>query len=139
MSAARTWKVSYQGNLQITGIASWFGGGADPGDNGETASGIKNDGSNPNLMGCALPLSWDGAEVASCQASPLGTLPWGTMVEVKADNGKIVTVPLIDVGPALDENRPIDLTVAAFKALGGDLTNGLISITFTILTNGLAV
>lgn len=136
--SARTWKLFYAGDILVSGNASWFGGGNDPDDNGQTASGIMNNGGDPFLMGCALPLSWDGVEVASCQASPLGSLPWGTQVQVTAQNGKQVTVKLIDVGPALDENRPIDLTVAAFEALGGDLKAGIIPVTFRILTNGVS-
>lgn len=134
--SARTWKLFYTGDFLVSGNASWFGGGNDPDDNGETASGVKNDGSNPALMGCALPLSWDGMNVASCQGSPLPVLPWGTHVEVTAQNGGQVTVTLIDVGPALDKNRPIDLTVAAFQALGGNLATGIIPVTFRVLMLG---
>jgi hypothetical protein len=136
--SARTWKLIYAGDISCSGIASWFGGGNDPGDDGQTASGVLNDGSNPHLMGCALPLSWDGVNVGSCQGSPLPILPWGTIVQVTAGKTTI-TVPLIDVGPALDENRPIDLTVAAFLALGGVLASGLIPVTFVVKTTGLSV
>lgn len=138
--SARTWKLGYNGDLIVSGIASWFGGGNDPGDSGSTASGIMNDGSDPELMGCALPLSWDGTEVGACQASPLGYLPWGTLVLVTNPANRVsITLKLIDVGPGLDENRPIDLCVYPFKLLGGDLTVGLLPVSFRILTNGITV
>jgi hypothetical protein len=117
----RTWKLNFSGDILIVGTASWFGGDNDPDDDGQTASGLVTKG-NPTLMGCALPIP----TCAATAGSPLPKLPYlSTFVEVMA-NGKTITVPLIDVGPALDQNRPIDLTVAAFQALGGDLQVGLI-------------
>jgi rare lipoprotein A (peptidoglycan hydrolase) len=85
-------------------------------------------------MGCALPFFMsNGIAVPECFGSPIPTMPYKTTnVEVYA-NGKIVTIPVIDCGPDLKENRPIDLTVAAFLALGGDLKVGLIPVTFRIL------
>lgn len=125
----RTWKLNFDGDISISGIASWFGGDNDPDDDGQTASGVMTKG-NPGVMGCALPIP----TCAATAGSPLPKLPYlKTMVQITADNGKQITVPLIDCGPALDENRPLDLTVAAFEALGGNLTAGLLSVTFRII------
>jgi len=133
----RTWEMAFSGNLIVSGMASWFGGGNDPDDNGETASGVMNDGRDPDLMGCALPLAFsNGKLVPSCVGSPFPPLPYkSTMVKVTA-NGKTIIIPIIDCGPALHENRPIDLTQAAFKALGGDLEKGLLPVSFQVLTEG---
>jgi rare lipoprotein A (peptidoglycan hydrolase) len=133
----RSWELSFEGNLVCSGMASWFGGKSDPDDDGSTASGIMNDGSDPNLMGCALPMAIsNGQLVKACIGSPFPPLPYkSTMVKITA-NWITITVPLIDCGPAFDENRCIDLTVAAFKALGGDLDNGLMPVSFIVLTSG---
>lgn len=124
----RTWKLAFSGDIRITGIASCFGGPHDSGDDGETASGVDN--TKYGVLGCALP-------IPTCPAtagSPLPRLPYKTtMVEVTADNGRQITVPLIDVGPAMDENRPIDLTPATFVALGGDLEAGLMPVSIRII------
>ena len=93
--------------------ATWFGGDDDPLDSGETASGIRTF-SNPDVLGCALPVV---AHHPSTQGSPLAfkpRIPWMTQVEVTA-NGKTLVVPLIDNGPAKSANDGIDLTQAAFK------------------------
>ena len=100
--------------------ATCFGGGFDKGDNGKTASGVMNDGSDPTLLGVALPI----LSVKSTKNSPLcfGTtrFPWRTTVVVvwRASNPAFtVSTILIDNGPstATYPNRAIDLnpTVAA--------------------------
>jgi len=123
----------YIGEIDNPVIASWFGGDNDSMDSGETASGIMTKG-NPSVMGCALPFP----TCIATKGSPIPKMPYKTtMVEVSAItngivSGKIV-VPVIDVGPALDVNRPIDLTVAAFQDLGGDLKNGLMPVIIRII------
>lgn len=137
-----TWKPRAVGDILVGSIespviATWFGGDDDDEDSGETASGIITKG-NPGCLGCALP-------VPTCPAthgSPLPRLPYlKTLVEVftfvPGDGGQVIdkkiTVPLIDVGPALDTNHAIDLTIAAFEALGGDLKQGTLKVWFRIV------
>lgn len=131
----RTWKCTYTGDIIGYGIATWFGGDDDPQDDGSTASGLSTKG-NPTLQGCALP-------IPTCDAtkgSPLPILPYlKTMVMITADNGKCVTVPLIDVGPALSTNHAIDVTQQTFKDLGGDLSGGILSVQYRILLAGMVL
>src|SRR5437763_6041987 len=54
--------------------ATWFGGDADPGDNGQTASGVPTKG-NPTLLGCALPLA--GYGLKSLRGAPLPMMAFG--------------------------------------------------------------
>ncbi len=108
-------------------LASWFGGPNDPEDDGQTASGVSTR-ANPGIMGCALPVPL----TPKTMGSPLPKLPWQTQVTVSTPGGLTLTVPLIDVGPALYTNHAIDLTTAAFIALGGHLNDGLISVDYRI-------
>lgn len=96
-----------------------FGGGHDPGDDGQTESGILNDGSDPKLMGCALPVrSTERATASSPFADPdKPHIPWGTEVwfwEGDDDTNRILT-KLIDNGPDVQQypDHLGDLTVAA--------------------------
>lgn len=97
-----------------------FGGGHDAGDpTGHTESGVMNDGSNPNLMGCALPIK---ANEAATKKSPLAfkpPIPWHTKVRFwnGDDETKAIETELIDNGPdVLDyPDHAADLTVAAAK------------------------
>lgn len=111
--------------------ATWFGGANDPQDSGETASGLSTR-LHPLLLGCALPMN--GFRVT--RGSPLPRLPWmTTVVEVtRPANGRKVSVPLIDLGPAAPPHAhaAIDLTRAAFRALGGDLASGEMTVDFRI-------
>jgi len=103
--------------------ATWFGGDSDPDDDGETASGTNTKG-NPNVMGCALPMSFE----AACAGTPIPRLPWHTQLEVtNIHTGAKCTVGLIDVGPAAPPRArgDIDLTVAASKALNGGHADNL--------------
>ena len=130
---SRTWKIQFQGDITGGGIATWFGGNDDPQDDGSTASGV-NTRDNPAIQGCALPIP----TCAATAGSPLPILPYlKTMVEITADSGKKVTVPLIDVGPALSTNHAIDVTQQTFRDLGGDLSAGLLSVSYRILTTEL--
>lgn len=128
------WSFSVQvegDDLVVYGTsATWFGGDADPLDNGETASGVLTRG-NPKVMGCALPVL---PFVRSTANSPLPRIPWKTMVQVSVPGLPGITVPLIDNGPARSAGDGIDLTVAAFKALGGTLVDGVLhDVTYRVL------
>lgn len=118
----------YIGTSENPAVATWFGGGNDPGDDGQTASGILNDGSDPGLLGCALPFPTSFAD----RGSPLPIMPYRTtLVEFTAiPSGIKLIVPVIDDGPALDatSKAAFDLTQAAFKGLGGDLKKGSIQV-----------
>ena len=125
--------------------ATWFGGDNDPMDNGLTASGVKTKG-NPDLLGCSLPMNYTGKSAATCKAvggSPIPMLPWGlkpngmpkdggTNVIVTRE-GKSITVPLIDIGPDRWTRDGIDLTLAAFAALGGHRKQGVIPVSYRII------
>ena len=124
------------GDIVVTGRhATWFGGANDPQDDGETASGVSTK-ANPSFLGCALPMDLGpGAKHNPCAGAPLPKLPWFTSVVVtNLATGRTLTVKLIDLGPS---GRPvaeaaIDLTQAAFVALGGDLEEGKITVDFRI-------
>lgn len=97
------WPVEVDGeDLVVRNIkATCFGGAFDAGDNGETESGVMNDGSNPSLMGVALPIR---STEAATRKSPLAFkgphIPWKTEVLVwEDDESKAVTCCLIDNGP----------------------------------------
>jgi hypothetical protein len=132
--------------------ATWFGGDDDPGDNGQTASGVPTRG-HPTLLGCALPLA--GYGLPSLRGTPLPMMafglhhdgtpnPDGAWVEVSAlraptsniqhptPNIQSLTLPVIDLGPALRTHHGIDLTVAAFQHLAGDLSQGVIAVTYRL-------
>ncbi len=127
-----------EGNdLVVTGVrATWFGGAHDPCDNGQTASGLSTR-LHPDLLGCALPMN--GYRLT--RGSPLPDLPWmTTAVRVTCpDTGKQATVPLIDLGPAAPPHAhaAIDLTRAAFRALGGNPAQGDLTVDFRILGGAL--
>lgn len=140
------WKAYVVGDIFVGStdnpvIATWFGGNNDPDDDGETASGI-NTKDNPDVMGCALPIP----TCDTTKQSPLPILPYkDTLIEIWArdystpDNTtgfsytiRTITVPLIDVGPALDTNHAIDLTIAAFQKLGGDIAKGRLEVAYCI-------
>lgn len=142
-----TWKPNAIGDILVGStdepvICTWFGGNDDPEDNGSTASGLSTK-NNPDILGCALPIP----TYKATEGSPLPKMPYLiTMVEVWTRDYSIpdpstgfaytmrtITVPLIDVGPALDTNHAIDLTVAAFQKLGGNLNNGKLKVAFRII------
>ena len=103
--------------------ATCFGGSNDPQDSGETASGISTK-FNPTLKGCALPMIYTGQSKALRKAlggSPIPKLPWRTMVQIMS-NGKRLTVPVIDLGPAKYTGNAIDLTIAAARYFKGTAT-----------------
>jgi len=93
-----------------------FGGSGDKMDNGDTASGVST--KPPETLGCALPRNYIGSSTAQLKAlggSPIpANLPFKTPVQFSA-NGKSITVPFIDVGPAKWTGNEGDLTIAAAK------------------------
>lgn len=100
-------------------IVTAFGGGNDAGDNGETESGVMNDGRDPKLMGCALPCR---STEAATRPSPLSNpnkphIPWGTKVRFwrGKDEKDGVDTKLLDNGPDVSRypTHCGDLTVAA--------------------------
>ena len=117
------WSAHVDGNdiLVIGCRATCFGGSNDPQDSGETASGISTK-FNPALKACALPMIYGGPSKVMRKAlggSPLPVVPWRTMVEVMS-NGKRLTVPVIDLGPAKYTGNAIDLTIAAARFFDGN-------------------
>ncbi len=99
------WSVEVDGaDLVVRNIkATCFGGAYDAGDNGETESGVMNDGRDPSLMGVALPIR---STEAATRLSPLAFqgphIPWKTIVLVwNEDTTEEFAVPciLIDNGP----------------------------------------
>ena len=115
--------------------ASWFGGDNDPQDSGETASGVLTKG-HPDLLACSLPMRYLGPHGPTREAMlgcPIPMLPYRTTLVEVTRSGKTVKLPLIDIGPAKSARHGIDLTQAAFKALGGNLRDGLIQVSYRIL------
>lgn len=111
--------------------ATWFGGTDDPGDDGQTASGV-NTREHPETRGCALPM--DGFNHASTDGSPIPRLPWFTMVEVtNRETGASISVPLIDLGPSKFTRAGLDLTQPSFRALGGNLNSGSLQVDYRIV------
>ena len=120
-------------DLVVQGVrATWFGGAHDAQDDGQTASGLSTR-LHPDLLGCALPMEGFHAT----QGSPLPRLPFlTTQIQVtRPATGQSVTVALVDLGPSAPPraHAAIDLTVAAFRALGGSLSTGVLSVDYRIL------
>jgi len=125
--------------------ATWFGGDSDPNDSGETASGYPTRG-HPDLIACSLPMDYQGPDAATRKAvggSPIPMLPWGldkhgnprpggTQVIVTRGETSL-TMPLIDIGPAKWTRKGIDLTIAAFRALGGTKKHGVLPVSYRVL------
>ena len=125
--------------------ATWFGGDNDPMDDGRTASGLNTKG-NPDLLGCSLPMDYQGGHAPTRKAvggSPIPMLPWGLTRNgvpkpggtnvIVTFNGTSLTLPLIDIGPARWTKHGIDLTRAAFRQLGGHIKQGVIPVSYRIL------
>ena len=113
--------------------ATYFGGDNDPQDDGTTASGTNTKG-NPDIMGCALPMNYSHA----CSGSPIPRIPWHTKVHVFChETKKECDVTLIDIGPSKPPlaSGEIDLTVAAYKLLAGNL-NDDITVDYRIIGAG---
>lgn len=118
------WSVEVDGDdLVVRNVtATAFGGGYDAGDSGDTESGVKNDGSNLTLMGCALPIR---STEAATKGSPLAFrgphIPWGTQVKVWYQGIAVgheepsIIVSLLDNGPNTEKfpSHALDLTVFA--------------------------
>ena len=131
------WTAEIVGDdLVVTGqFATWFGGSDDQQDDGSTASGISTK-RNPAILGCALPLDYGRDHDNPCAGSPFPKLPWFTNVEVtNRENGQKLTVKLIDLGPSAppEATAAIDLSQAAFVALGGSLRVGRIPVDYRVI------
>lgn len=112
-------------------VATWFGGSDDSEDDGQTASGEVTKG-HPDMLGCALPMAIHG--VKETAGSPIPKVPWHTTVRVyNHANGKVIEVPVIDLGPNKRTRHALDLTVAAFKALGGSVAQGVMTVDYRII------
>lgn len=102
------WTVKIDGDdLVVTNIkATCFGGRWDKGDNGQTESGIKNDGST-NIFQIALPIrSTEAATINSPLAFPGPHIPWKTIVKVwRTKDGENTAIEgiLTDNGPDIEE------------------------------------
>lgn len=97
--------------------ATCFGGGNDPQDDGNTASGISTK-AHPDLQACSLPMNYTGPDAATRRAligSPIPMLPWKTIVRVTSQDGKTLDVPVIDLGPGKTTGNALDLTIAAAR------------------------
>ena len=98
-----------------------------------TASGIT--ANDPNVLGCALPLPGS----TNTQGTPLPAIglknPRPRVLVKNRGSRKEITVELIDVGPSasVPSMAGIDLTFAAFRALGEDLNKGIIPVDFTVI------
>jgi len=122
------------GDLLVENVnATWFGGSDDPDDDGNTASGIRNDQDGPHTpLGCALPIPGSPKTVGT----PFPRLPWLTRVRVYSlETGRTASVPLIDIGPAKppNANAALDLTQSAFAALGGNKKTGRIKVNYRVI------
>ena len=102
---SHTWTYQIDGaDLVVRNItASCFGGAYDSGDDGRTESGILNDGSDPALLGVALPIR---STEAATRTSPLAFagphIPWRSIVKVwREADGEAAAIAclLIDNGP----------------------------------------
>ena len=113
--------------------STWFGGPDDDQDSGETADDQIPTRNHADILGCALPM--DGFNHPATDGSPLPRIPWNTFVKViNIKTNKELSVPLIDLGPSLSapSQAAIDLTEAAFKALGGKPSAGKILVNYVI-------
>lgn len=135
------------GKNQIV-YATYWGGSHDDMDSGETASGYPTKG-HPDLLGCAIPMRVNN--MAALHGSPIPYMPFG----IKANGGPnpkgafvraycprtelTIVVPVIDLGPGKgatrDPKRPhaLDLTIAAWKALGLEVGGNPEPIQYRIL------
>lgn len=112
------WSAHIDGDdIVVLGVgATCFGGGNDPMDSGETASGISTK-RNPRIVACALPMAYKGRDAATRKAlggSPIPMMPWFPQVVVTI-NGKSLQMQCIDLGPGKRTGDAIDLTVAAAR------------------------
>src|ERR1700677_1790556 len=109
-----TWETDGADLVVRNVIVTAFGGGHDAGDDGQTESGVMNDGSNPDLMGCALPVKISEAATRCSRLAVVPQIPWGTKVRfwLGADETTAIETKVIDNGP----------DVARYPAPAGDLT-----------------
>ena len=132
------WFATIQGDdiVVVDAKSTCFGGGDDPQDSGETASGVRTTG-NDSLQGCALPMRYSGANEnlrAALGGSPIPKMPFGLKRNGQDDpngahvevtdraTGKKITVPVIDLGPVKKTGHPLDLTIASAKEFNPSAT-----------------
>jgi hypothetical protein len=132
------WFATIQGDdlVVVDAKSTCFGGGDDPQDSGETASGVRTKGKD-SLQGCALPMRYSGASEklrAALGGSPIPKMPFGLKRNGQDDpngahvevtdraTGKKITVPVIDLGPAKKTGHPLDLTIASAKEFNPSAT-----------------
>jgi hypothetical protein len=99
------WEVLVDGeDLVVRNVmATCFGGAYDAGDDGQTESGVPNDGRGPALLQCALPIrSTEEATRLSPLAFKGPHIPWKTPVKVWREaegEATAITCLLTDNGP----------------------------------------
>ncbi len=125
-----TWTYTIEGEDLIVRniIATCFGGKYDSGDDGHTESGVMNDGSNPGLLGAALPIrSIERATIDSPLAFKGPHIPWSTPVTVWRElegEETAIECQLIDNGPDVLKypTHALDLTPCAAMHFDPELT-----------------
>jgi len=122
------WNAYIDGDdiIVVNARATCFGGGNDPQDNGETASGLSTK-MNPSFVGCALPMIYTGtgkAFLAALGGSPIPRIPWRSQVIItETATAKSIITKVIDLGPGKRTGNAIDLTVAAAKLFNPHATS----------------
>lgn len=106
--------------------ATCFGGRYDSGDDGQTESGVLNNGSDPNLFGIALPIR---STEAATRQSPLAFrgphIPWRSTVMLwrsALGESTAIATELIDNGPDFERypDHAIDLNPNVAHAFAPD-------------------
>jgi hypothetical protein len=140
------WQIQRQGNdiiVKNVDITCW-GGGNDAGDGGQTESGILNDGSDPNLLGCALPIrsTENATRMSPLADAQTAHIPWGTTVHFwkgsdEYDPANSIDTVLIDNGPDFEKypNHAGDLTVAAAQFFSPQISIYQIANKFSAILN----
>lgn len=113
--------IRTEGNdlIMPMGRATCFGGDSDPQDDGSTASGISTR-LHGDIAAVSLPMNgerWpNGSKAfhAALDGSPLGRLPWLTLVDVTIGT-QTETFPVIDLGPGKRTGNALDLTKTAAR------------------------
>lgn len=134
------WTAEIDGDdLVVRNIkATCFGGAYDAGDNGQTESGVMNDGSDPNLMGVALPIR---STEAATKDSPLAFkgphIPWKTKVIVwrgDEETAAKIECALLDNGPDVSEypDHALDVTEAVAAMYSPEIPRNKLANTWSM-------
>lgn len=129
-------RITVQGNDIVVenSVMTWFGGGDDPTDNGETSSGFSTKG-HPESHGAAIPMDI-GSHFPPTHGSGIPKMPWLMIVEVFIpDTGKTLSIATIDLGPDISKfpDHYLDVTKPAFIALGGNPHDGRMIANYRIV------